>query len=491
MKIKNLLIVIFIAFSMISTAQPPGSGWTNVFADEFSGSSLNTSIWTPRTNGVFVTDHLTVGGGVLTIKNTYTSNGEIKGGWVGSNTKFSGNNKYGYYEARIRVNGWNQGSIWPTWWIWGGNWRNGGPAPSATEFDLMEYSGFASKYYNNHATTSHHYRAKAQINGKSHATVSYANTQNRDCFNWHVWGMLWTPTEVSFYYDGVKYFSSDQPGDAALEDVPMQLLLSSSPHTVNADPEQPDHPVPANAAQKGQNLPTFQIDWVRVHRGGTVDNGTSNQKVSLKNMNKYVSSEDGLKAVNCNRTSVGDWEKFEWITTSDNKTAFKGSNGKYLSSEDGLQSMTCSRSTIGDWEKFTVEHLGNQVYAIKGNNGLYVSSENGTKAMMCNRSTAGDWEKFAVTWGLKNASMVTGEIEQKEEQKALKLFPNPASNQITINVPSEDQDCIIKLFDSHGRIIRSMSIPTNTDYVEDISELEKGLYFIQATGLKIQKLVVK
>jgi len=99
MKIKNLLIVIFIAFSMISTAQPPGSGWTNVFADEFSGSSLNTSIWTPRTNGVFVTDHLTVGGGVLTIKNTYTSNGEIKGGWVGSNTKFSGNNKYGYYEA--------------------------------------------------------------------------------------------------------------------------------------------------------------------------------------------------------------------------------------------------------------------------------------------------------------------------------------------------------------------------------------------------------
>jgi len=285
----NHLIVLCIVFSLHSQAQsPPGSGWTKVFEDNFNGSSLNTNNWSARTDDIFRSNLATVGGGVLRIKSAFPSGGTPTGAWVASKRRYDENEKYGYYEARIRINGSATGNVWPTWWIWGGNYRNGGPAPSATEIDLMEYSGFSYHGWNNRATSSHHYGRDKILNGAKHITVTAASAAQRNAFEWHTWAMHWTPTELTFYYDGVPYMSSDQPAEAAAEDVPMQLILSAAPHgngirgyNRSNGGRQPDHPVASKAAKPGQDFAVFEIDWVRKWTGGSITGGGNNCNYTL------------------------------------------------------------------------------------------------------------------------------------------------------------------------------------------------------------------
>jgi hypothetical protein len=77
-------------------------------------------------------------------------------------------------------------------------------------------------------------------------------------------------------------------------------------------------------------------------------------KISLRSMGKYVSSENGTMAITCNRTTAGDWEKFDWVPTTDGKVTLRGNNGKFISSENGTQAMTCTRATASGWEAFGV-----------------------------------------------------------------------------------------------------------------------------------------
>ncbi|WP_271783350.1 family 16 glycosylhydrolase [Aquimarina algiphila] len=301
------LAFLFAIMSMNAQIPPPNTPWVKIFSEEFDGSSVNTSDWIIRTDELrgFSSNSLDVSGGTLKINNTYPAGGRPLGGWIESRRKPIGNDRYGYYEARIRITADPNGRIWPTWWIWGKNFRNGAPGPTATEFDLMEYSGFATRFFENKATTSHHYSEKRVIDGKTKIDASIESVRTRNAFEWHVWGMYWTPTEVSFYYDGVKYLTTDQPEDAANDPYDMSLILSSSPHTVDvADYNsgsggfQPNHPDAATAAQAGQTLPSFEIDWVRVWSlGSTV--GTSDcqglpndicQAINITNTNFKVRS---------------------------------------------------------------------------------------------------------------------------------------------------------------------------------------------------------
>ncbi len=238
--------------------------WKIVFSDEFNGTSVNETAWRINThNNEFTREALVVGNGVLRIDNSYPVGGNTQGGWIESrNDQFIGDAKYGYYEARIRITSDPNGKIWPTWWVWGKNWRmidGVVNTDTATELDIMEYSGWAKKFSGNKATSSHHYQRKREINGKTHITTSSENAAQRNAFEWHTWGVYWTPTEISFYYDGEKYFESDQPGDAATEIYPMKLIFSSSPHKNN--------PTPELEPQPGETFPSFEIDWVRVWNG--------------------------------------------------------------------------------------------------------------------------------------------------------------------------------------------------------------------------------
>lgn len=257
-KTSRILFVFTFLYGLNASSQI----WEKVFSDEFNGTSVNEDDWYINQNGQFKKSALVVSDGTLKINNSFPSAGNDTGGWIETKNGFAGDDKYGYYEARIRITSNPNGKIWPTWWIWGKNWRkiNGVVnTDTATEFDLMEYSGWAKKYSGNNATSSHHFQRKRVINGKSKTTTTNEDAANRNAFEWHIWGMYWTPTEVSFYYDGEKYLESDEPEDAATEIYPMKLIFSCSPHMNN--------PTPELEPKVGDILPTFEIDWVRVWRG--------------------------------------------------------------------------------------------------------------------------------------------------------------------------------------------------------------------------------
>ncbi|MGY3793292.1 hypothetical protein [Aquimarina sp. 433] len=137
--------------------------------------------------------------------------------------------------------------------------------------------------------------------------------------------------------------------------------------------------------------------------------------VLIANNGKYVSSENGKKPINANRTRIGSWEKFVVVDAGNGKIALKGNNGKYLSSENGEKRMYCNVNNVWAWQKFKVVKLGNGRIALKGSNGKYVSSENGKKPMICNRSRIGSWEKFKVkVLHYNNCELNAGKIEKTQ-----------------------------------------------------------------------------
>ncbi|WP_025743780.1 polysaccharide lyase family 7 protein [Aquimarina pacifica] len=131
--------------------------------------------------------------------------------------------------------------------------------------------------------------------------------------------------------------------------------------------------------------------------GITPPSGGGSTMITIKgNNNKYVSSENGTKDMNCNRTDDAEWEQFELIYNDDGTVSLKGNNGRYVTSMNGTAPIICDRTEILEWERFTlIEENGK--YAFRGNNGRLISSENGTQSMTCNRSgDPGAWELFTI-----------------------------------------------------------------------------------------------
>jgi len=155
--------------------------------------------------------------------------------------------------------------------------------------------------------------------------------------------MHWTPTNVTFYYDGVPYFETPAVGaaDAANENLGLRLIFSSTPHTKdvqfnNFGPGgfQPNNPS-TTPAQPGDNLGTLEVDWVRVWEGGNINGtgGGGNSNVgplaNIANGTYYIkkaSSNHYLKAAgaasNCVSTNTSGNNDTKWTFT-------KLANGEY------------------------------------------------------------------------------------------------------------------------------------------------------------------
>ncbi|MNR12841.1 hypothetical protein D3C85_1292180 [compost metagenome] len=147
----------------------------------------------------------------------------------------------------------------------------------------------------------------------------------------------------------------------------------------------------------GGNSLLTAIDQVVVSRtgtpGGSIPIGTT---ITLKGFNaRYVSGENGLQAMTCNRTTATATETFTVIDAGGGKVALR-SKGKFMSSENGAAPITCNRTVMGDWEKFDWITNTDGSISFRGNNGKYISCENGTQAMTCNRTTISGWEAFAL-----------------------------------------------------------------------------------------------
>jgi Ca2+-binding RTX toxin-like protein len=224
---------------------PIDSSWKLTFDDEFNGSTLDTSKWTPNWMGsataitkpinpveiaAYDPAQVTVSGGVLhlTANPTPVTVGgtqfAARTGAVETAGKFE--QTTGYFEARVYLPSVN-GLIanWPGIWTDGHNW------PATGEMDIMEgLSGHASYHYHSSSTA---------------AGATPAGTYT----GWHVFAGLWEAGKVTFYYD------NQQVGQitSGVANSPQFLVLNNSlsqpnywggPQLLNAD---------------------MQVDWVHVY----------------------------------------------------------------------------------------------------------------------------------------------------------------------------------------------------------------------------------
>ncbi|MDX2303595.1 MAG: DUF1501 domain-containing protein [Microscillaceae bacterium] len=240
-------------------------------------------------------------------------------------------------------------------------------------------------------------------------------------------------------------------------------------------------------------------DWETFNWGITSAPIPVGQVVWLKGNNqKYVSSNNGLKAMTCDRTSRAGWEQFTVVKINQNKIALKGSNNQYVSSENGLKAMNCNRSNISSTETFEWIDLGDNRVAFKATNGSYISSENGLSPMNCNRKTIGTFETFfwelvplpEIRSTVTSSNVKSQNVSEVNQAPNWDLYPNPASDQITIKHSGEKIQSF-RLIDIQGKHYEGLNA-NQYDYSLEIrvSHLKPGLYILQITsesGQTIQK----
>lgn len=86
------------------------------------------------------------------------------------------------------------------------------------------------------------------------------------------------------------------------------------------------------------------------------------------------------------------------------------------------------------------------------------------------------------------AAMSTIDVAEVKEN-SFKVYPNPASG--FINITSElNGEAEVNIFDMAGRCVKNVIINDISNATIDISDVDKGVYFINVNG-KVEKLVVE
>ena len=216
------------------------SGYTArdlVWADEFSGKTVKSDNWayevgngdwgwgnqeaeyyTARSSNVYIadiTDNKSIDNKALAIKAMRDDIGGCQ--YSSGRVKTAGKQqfKYGYYEARIKMdNGMAQG-IWPAFWMLGTN----GTWPGCGEYDIMEHVN-AENYVN---STLHW-----QANDGNHAyNGGVKGFPTGDMNTWHKYAMEWDADKITFYLDGIRVYSQNYSADTSeLFNSPAYFILN-------------------------------------------------------------------------------------------------------------------------------------------------------------------------------------------------------------------------------------------------------------------------
>jgi hypothetical protein len=234
----------------------------------------------------------------------------------------------------------------------------------------------------------------------------------------------------------------------------------------------------------------------RTGGGGTPVTAPIGKTIWLQGNNAlYVSSENGTKAMNCNRTIPQGWEQFLVGDAGNGKVTLQ-SMGKYVSSENGEQAMTCNRTTPQGWEQFDWVVNADNTISLRGNNGLYVSSENGTAAMNCNRTSIQDWEKFrfGVVTATARATATAFDIVTGNARGG--IYPNPVQkgSVLSVAVKQYNANALVQvtLIDMSGKTLAQYK--TRTGNINIPVKYIPGTYLVKienAGNSYVQKLIVQ
>jgi beta-glucanase (GH16 family) len=271
------------------TAPPvaaPSGSWHCTFDDEFDGTSLDGSKWSPmltygsayRTGPLFHQvcyvdnpDTINVNGGTLNLSvvqtaqpvgcqgtNASKAQTNEEGGMVISYNLFS--QEYGFFEASAEMPATSVPGLQETLWLYPENETLYGPWPDSGEIDFGE---FYSEYPNNDVPAIHYPGSNTDPNSSDDNCVHPGSSP---AGQFHTYAVLWTPTSITTYYDGQVcmtdvYAPYVNNPDTAPEpfDQPFFIALTTALGDANGDQYRPGvTPLPA----------TTRIDWVRTWQYG-------------------------------------------------------------------------------------------------------------------------------------------------------------------------------------------------------------------------------
>lgn len=260
------LLVVSLVLWQSGTVSALDSNYRLVFADEFNGTSVNTSKWAvaspswtmPNSLSTASASQVSVANGALTLNAIRTGSNTWSSGSISSYQKY--NFSGGYVEARIQLPS-TPGS-WPAFWGLYTGWP--------PEADIMEYplttngsSGMPNDTYN----TSFHYRNSSGGNSAGAGGVD-TNIDLRG--GWHTFAMDWTAgSKVAFYFDGVQKSSFTSSSVSQMAN--MYMILD---YAVGGWPGTPS----TGQWGIGESDQT-KVDWVRVWQFNSNNDASSTWNV--------------------------------------------------------------------------------------------------------------------------------------------------------------------------------------------------------------------
>lgn len=187
------------------------------------------------------------------------------------------------------------------------------------------------------------------------------------------------------------------------------IAASASGCTAPPDGDVDESDLEDRGLDLGADEPTADEQAMAVggeEEGGGHDGGGSSSPspvagpiVSLQSHHGYyvVAEGGGGGAVNANRNSVGEWEKFRIYWLGGANVALKASNGQWVVAEGGGGGdVNANRSVLGPWETFTLVNIAPARTAFRSTSvPKYVVAEQGGGAdVNANRDVAAAWETF-------------------------------------------------------------------------------------------------
>jgi len=212
---------------------PMGEGWTFVpeFSDEFDGDALDGSKWWDfnpewhgRKPGFFSRENVAVKDGTLRLTaraqkpEEVTVENKVRGydKFTTATVKSKRRVKYGYFEARCKS---MRASVCNAFWLYDpldppAKYREGS---FSEEIDIFEVFGKPTKkeYERIYCATVHRFYTPyvESIANFKQTPLPKKSAKLRMPFDFwaefHVYGFLWTPTEMTWYVDGKEVFSRD------------------------------------------------------------------------------------------------------------------------------------------------------------------------------------------------------------------------------------------------------------------------------------------
>lgn len=357
--------------------------------------------------------------GVLTITAAQSNNANIEGqgytsGVITSFSSFS--QEYGYFEMRAQL---PQGAgVWPAFWMLPDSLNSYGDINWNAELDIMECFGAPAPNEQGGGYNQVHWATHDDGTG-----VSYGNwaTVNGDIYTgYHTYGMLWTSSTITFYFDGSEIGSAPTQSD---ENQPMFLLANLALGGSSSWPG----PVANSALPANMN-----IDYIRAYSSNpnipavTPQSGYSpdpNLPISLGGGGSYsgyyriINRNSGMTLSTNNSTSNGTtiiqdtdepgWWDQEWSIVQDSDGNYSLINrNSGLALDDGGSSSTYSNET--QWA-YSSGNL-NQEWQIQDDGGGYYSLVcvgSGLAADTVNSTTAGT----AVEQNTNNSGYWTQQFE--------------------------------------------------------------------------------